>query len=156
MITGLILRLGLSYFARPAFWLPCGSGSIPLITSVGTGWLSGWSNEFWYVQWVAKMKPDTVNSLSPVRFVWNFRQVIFKRISIIGGWVIFFCEIAMGWMSLNPTYNESTLIQVMAWCREAASHYLSHCWSHSMLPYGVTRPQSVNIRVAVSGRWYSL
>ena len=32
----------------------------------------------------------------------------------------------------------------MAWCRQAASHYLNQCWSRSMLPYGVITPQRVN------------
>ena len=35
--------------------------------------------------------------------------------------------------------NQSTLVQVMAWCR----HYLSQCWPRSMSPNGVTRPQWV-------------
>ena len=33
----------------------------------------------------------------------------------------------------------------MAWCREATSHYLNPCWPRSMSPYGVTRPQWVNL-----------
>ena len=37
----------------------------------------------------------------------------------------------------------STLVQVMAWCRQATSHYLSQCWPRSLSPYGVTRPQWV-------------
>ena len=37
----------------------------------------------------------------------------------------------------------STLAQVMAWCCQATSHYLSQCWPRSLLPYGVTRPQWV-------------
>ena len=41
------------------------------------------------------------------------------------------------------TDNKSTLVQVMAWCRQATSHYLSQCWLSSFLPYGVTRPQWV-------------
>ena len=31
----------------------------------------------------------------------------------------------------------------MAWCRNATSHSLSHCWPRSMSPNGVTRPQWV-------------
>ena len=38
---------------------------------------------------------------------------------------------------------KSTLVQVVAWCRQATSHYLGQCWSRSMLPYGITRPQWV-------------
>ena len=55
------------------------------------------------------------------------------------------CEIALLWMSLDFTDNQSTLVQVMAWCHKATSHYLSQCWLRSLPPYGVTRPQWVNI-----------
>ena len=51
-------------------------------------------------------------------------------------------EIALRWMPLDLTDDKSTLVQVMAWCRQAPSHYLSQCWPRS--PYGVTRPQRVN------------
>ena len=40
--------------------------------------------------------------------------------------------------------DQSTLVQVMAWCRQAPSHYLSQWWPRSLLPYGVTRPQWVD------------
>ena len=46
-------------------------------------------------------------------------------------------------MPLNLTDDKSTLVQVMAWCRQATSHYLSQCWPRSMSPNGVTRPQWV-------------
>ena len=36
------------------------------------------------------------------------------------------------------------LVQVMAWCHQAASHYLSHCWPRYVLQYGVTTPQWVS------------
>ena len=45
---------------------------------------------------------------------------------------------------MNATDDKSTLAQVMAWCRQAPSHYLSQCWPRSLSPYGVTRPQWVN------------
>ena len=45
------------------------------------------------------------------------------------------------WM---PSNDKSTLVQVMAWCCQATSHYLSQCWPSLMSPYGVTRPQWVN------------
>ena len=47
-------------------------------------------------------------------------------------------------MPQDLTDDKSTLVQVMAWCRQAISHYLSQCWIRSVLPYGVTRPQWVN------------
>ena len=57
------------------------------------------------------------------------------------GWGVFY-EIALRWMPLDLT-DKSTLVQVMAWCRQATSHYLSQCWSRSMSPNDVTRPQWV-------------
>ena len=44
----------------------------------------------------------------------------------------------------------STLVQVMAWCRQATSHYLSQCWPRSLSPYGVTRPRCVKLLCYVS------
>ena len=48
-------------------------------------------------------------------------------------------------MSLDLNDEKSTLVQVMAWCRQATSQYLSQCWPRSLLLYGVTRPQWVNM-----------
>ena len=62
---------------------------------------------------------------------------------MIDGWVIS-CELALRWMSLDLTDDKSTLVQVMAWCCQATSHYLSQCWPRSLSPYRVTRPQWVN------------
>ena len=81
-----------------------------------------------------------VNSLVPGRFEWNFRKIIFQLISVIDGWGIF-CEIAPIWMPLELTDIKSTLVQAMAWCCQATSHYLSQCWPRSLSPY---RPQWVN------------
>ena len=47
-------------------------------------------------------------------------------------------------MSLDFTDYQSTLVQVMAWCRQATSHYLNQCWPRSLSLYSVTRPQWVN------------
>ena len=48
-------------------------------------------------------------------------------------------------MPLDLTDDKSTLVQVMAWCRQATSHYLSQCWPRSVSPNGVTRPQWVKL-----------
>ena len=56
------------------------------------------------------------------------------------GWGISY-EIALRWMPLDLTDDKSTLVQVMAWCRQATSHYLSQCWPRSMSPNGVTGSQ---------------
>ena len=54
------------------------------------------------------------------------------------------CEIALWYMPLDLTNDKSKLVQVVAWCHQATSHYLSQCWSRSLSPYGVIRPQWVN------------
>ena len=46
------------------------------------------------------------------------------------------CEFALRWLLQNITYDISTLVQIMAWCHQATSHYL-----RSMSSYGITRPQ---------------
>ena len=93
-----------------------------------------------------------VNSLAPGKFYWNFRHVIFKQILVIGGWSSS-CEIALIWMSLDFTDDQSTLVQVMAWCRQATSHYLSQCLPRSLSSYGVTRPQWVNAKDVTDVQW---
>ena len=65
-------------------------------------------------------------------------------ILVIDDWCIS-CEIDDRWMLLDLTDDKSTLVQVMAWCHQATSHYLSQCWPRSMSPYGVIRPQRVNL-----------
>ena len=80
------------------------------------------------------------NSMAPGRFKVNFRWVIFKLILVVNGRGIS-CETALIWVSLDHTYDKSTLVQVMAWCHQATSHYLSQCWARSLSPCGVSRPQ---------------
>ena len=75
-----------------------------------------------------------VRCLAHRRFERNFIYVIVKLILVIGGLSIS-CEIALRWMSLDITEDKSTLVQVMAWCRRATSHYLSKCWPRSVSSY---------------------
>ena len=84
-----------------------------------------------------------LNSMAPGRFQFNFRKVIFKLILVNGGWGLS-NDIALRWTPLDLTDDKSPLVQVMAWCRQATSHYLSQCWPRSLSSYGVTRPQWVN------------
>ena len=88
---------------------------------------------------------SAVNSLVPGKFEWHFMYLIFQIISVIDDWGIS-CELALRWMSLDFTDDKTTLVQVMAWCHQATSHYLSQWWPRSLSPYGVsvTRPQWVN------------
>ena len=52
-------------------------------------------------------------ALAPGKFEWYFKYVIFKQILVIDGWGIS-CEIALIWMPLDFTDDQSTLVQVMA------------------------------------------
>ena len=107
----------------------------------------------WLILCLRQHTLGKINSLAPGKFERNFRHVIFKQILVIDGWGVS-CEIAQIWMSLDFTDDQSTLVQVMAWCRQATSHYLSQCWPRFLSPYGVTRPQWVNS--LTPGRWVIL
>ena len=48
-----------------------------------------------------------------------------KLISVLDDWGIS-CAILLIWMSMGFT-DKSTLVQVMAWCHQATSHYLNQC-----------------------------
>ena len=49
-------------------------------------------------------------------------------------------DIALRWMPMDLTDDESALVQVMAWCYQAMSHFLSQCWPidlcHHMMSLG--------------------
>ena len=114
-------------------------------------WSTGWGWPDW--RWsgtvccghsgCCHLQGRRVNSLAPGKLERIFRHVIFKQILAIDSWGIS-CEIALIWMSLDFTDDQSILVQVIAWCRQATSHYLSQCWPRSLSPYGDTRPQWVN------------
>ena len=70
----------------------------------------------------------------------DFRYAILKPILVIDGWSVS-SEIALSQMSLDLTDDKPILVQVMAWCHQATSHYLSQWWHSSMSPYGLTWPQ---------------
>ena len=79
-----------------------------VMTLVASSWLMAFS-----VSW-------QINSLAPGKFELNF-IVIFKVILVIDGWSIS-CQIALRWMSLDPTDDKSTLVPVLAWCPQATNH----------------------------------
>ena len=85
-------------------------------------------------------KPQWVNSLAPGRPRCHFKTAIFNLVLLTGIFTLSKDNV-LRWMPRDLTDDNSTLVQVMAWCRQATSHYLSQCWPSSMSPYGVTRPQ---------------
>ena len=89
------------------------------------------------------------NSLAPGGCGCYLKLVIFKLFSSINILSISY-EIVFRWMPQGLT-DKSTLVQIMAWCRQATSHYLNQYWPRSMSSYGVTRPQNVNHTFASMG-----
>ena len=79
--------------------------------------------------------------LGDLNMIWT--NVIFNLALLIGIFKSSYDNV-LTWMPQDLTDDKSTLVQVMAWCRQATSHYLNHCWPRSSTPYGVTRPQWVN------------
>ena len=76
----------------------------------------------------------------------NHRKIIFQLILASDGCDIS-SEFALRWASLDLSDDKSTLAQVMAWCRHATSPHPNQCWPRSLPPYGVIRPQCVNVYV---------
>ena len=67
------------------------------------------------------------NSYAPERFGNNFKSVIpddMLRIMFIST----YCNIALMWMLQNTFDDNSTLVRIMTWYREAESHYFSRRW----------------------------
>ena len=71
----------------------------------------------------------------------NFNHIIFKLL-IQNSRLGTRCETTLMCKQLDLTNDKSILVQVMAWCRQATSHYLSRCWPRSR-SYGITRHQWV-------------
>ena len=86
---------------------------------------------------------NRINSLTPERCGSNFESVISEHI-MLRIWVL--AEIIRRWMPQNTFDDKSKLVQVMAWCCQATSHYLSQCWLTSMSPNKFTRPQLFNAK----------
>ena len=61
---------------------------------------------------------EDFNALAPWKFEQSFTKVILKLILVTDGWGIS-CKIALSWMPLDLADGKSTLVQAMAWCRQA-------------------------------------
>ena len=80
------------------------------------------------------------NSLAPERFERKFFLVISKMILVIDDWGTYW-ENVLKWILLDLADYESTLVEVMAGCRQETSHYLNQCWPKSVSPYRVIGSQ---------------
>ena len=56
----------------------------------------------------------------------------------------FSCEIPLVRLIQDFTDDQSTLVQVRAWCHQAPSLYQIQSWLDSMVPYGINRDEWVN------------
>ena len=70
--------------------------------------------------------------------------VIFKHV-VVSDIKISLGEIAFSGVPMDLIDDKSTLVQVMAWCRQATNLHLRQCWPRSMSPYCVTGPQWILI-----------
>ena len=93
-------------------------------------------------QFCLGLGPQCINSLAPGRSECDSKNGIFNLVLLIG---IFRSshDNALRWMPHDLTDDKSTLVQVMAWCRQATSDYLSQCCLSPLSLYGVARPQWV-------------
>ena len=73
-----------------------------------------------------------LNSLTPGWCGSKFKTVISKHVL----WIKFmpFLWNCCRWTLQDLTDDQSTLFQVMAWCRQSPSHYLNQCWPSPMTP----------------------
>ena len=104
-------------------------------------WLAFWLN-YNLIRFLGVISIGPINSLAPGRSECDSKNVIFSLVLLIG---VFRSshDNAFWWMPQDLADDKSTLVQVMAWCRQATSHDLSQCWLSSLSPYGVARPQWV-------------
>ena len=68
------------------------------------------------------------NSLAPGKCGSDFWKINFKLVTQNGS----LRTQCLRWIQENTFDDKSTLVEVMAWCHQAASHYLSQCWPKSM------------------------
>ena len=98
---------------------------------------------------LAQIRKHIFNSLDPGTCNSTFINVLpehMQRIKFTNtSW-----EIAFRWMSESTLDDKSTLVQAMAWCRQAPSHFLSRCLPIFLSPHVVTRlylPSRHHLRV---------
>ena len=97
---------------------------------------------------------STINSLAPRRD-FDFKCAIF-RYAVVTIFMSVSNVIAFMWMAYDPTDDNSTVVEVMAWCFQATGRYMSQHWLRSMSLCVVTRPQGVKPLAGMTYACYSL
>ena len=75
-----------------------------------------------------------VNSLAHERCGSNFTRVFSNPFYALISQVLP-VNLIFRWVPQNPIDDAPILVQVMAWCRQATSHYMSQCWPRTMSPH---------------------
>ena len=86
---------------------------------------------------------QVINSLAPGRYGSKFKSIISTNISCIQ-FMTSSNEFSLRRMPQNTCEDKLTLVQILAWCHWATSHYLNQCWLRSVSPYCIISSQWVN------------
>ena len=88
----------------------------------------------------------------PGRFGCDFINAIFNLVLPFGIFRSSYVK-ALRWLPQDLTDDKSTLVQVMACCRQTTSYYMSQCWPRSMSPTASLGHNGLNI--AMVPTWHS-
>ena len=130
------------------YWQKCINNSLSSMAGglISTTWAMSVSRNIRTCKYVFMFPKDKTESISiPLvrgKCGSSFESIIFIHI-IQSSWLSTRCAITLRWMPQHFTNEKTTWVEVMAWCRQASSHYLSQCRTNSISPYGVTRPRWV-------------
>ena len=125
------MNIHMAYFS----WIPQNNARLKLCCKFG----ESKCNPYWHITLTTSHGMNYVlKSLAPGRSESDSKNVIFNLVLLIG--IFRYYDNVLWWMLQDLTYDKSTLVQVMAWCHQATSHYLSQCWPRSMSPNGALRP----------------
>ena len=105
-------------------WVPCGSHNTEML-------INYYQDPFWCHK--------AVNSLSSDSEMWQY--------SYMCSFLIYCSDFPWNCPLKNSTLLHrwmSTLVQVMAWCHQAQSHYMIQCWPNSMKSNSIIKGQWVN------------
>ena len=81
-------------------------------------------------------------------------MIFISKVLFLNVFIMIFRKICV-YEDLQDIDNKSRLDQVMAWCRQATSHYLIQEWSGSVTPYDMTWQHWVNpLRQRQNGRHF--
>ena len=100
----------------------------------------------WKIWWCRKQHRHAhIKSIACERFVWISKWLSSMLILMINCFVKFASEVCRWSLFID----ESTFVQVLAWCRQATNHYLTECRHRFMSPYHITRLHYVSISAYV-------